>query len=58
MCYYALPTKYPLQPLLLSILQALIYFADVVESECSISLQGQSWESKKNIQQQVNNYLK
>ncbi len=51
--------KYPSQQLLISIPQALTYFADADESEDPISLQGQTWESvKKIIQQHVNNYLK
>jgi len=50
--------KYPNQQLLISIPQALTYFADAEESEDPISLKGQTWESvKEHIQQKVNNYL-
>lgn len=52
-------TKYPNQQLLISIPQALTYFADAEDSEEPISLKGQTWKSiKKQIQQKVNDYLK
>lgn len=51
--------KFPSQQLLISIPQALIYFADAEESGDPISLKGQTWESvKKIIQQKVSEYLK
>lgn len=50
--------KYPNQQLLISIPQALTYFADAEESEDPISLKGQKWaDVKKKIQQAVNTYL-
>jgi len=52
-------TKYPNQQVLISIPQALIYFADAEESEDPISLKGQTWKGvKKTIQQAVSDYLK
>jgi hypothetical protein len=52
-------TKYPNQQVLISIPQALTYYADAEESEDPISLKGQTWQSvKKAIQQAVNAYLK
>ena len=55
-CYNA---KYPNQQLLISIPQALTYFADAEDSEDPISLKGQTWKNvKKQIQQKVNDYLK
>ena len=51
--------KYPSQQLLISIPQALTYFADADDSEDPVSLKGQTWESvKKIVQQHVNDYLK
>ncbi len=51
--------KYPSQQLLISIPQAITYFADADESEDPISLKGQTWESvQKIIQSHVNEYLK
>ncbi|MGF2412035.1 nucleotidyl transferase AbiEii/AbiGii toxin family protein [Ferruginibacter sp.] len=51
--------KFPSQQLLVSIPQALTYFADAEESEDPVSLKGQTWETvKKTIQQKVNDYLK
>ncbi|MBS1512464.1 MAG: nucleotidyl transferase AbiEii/AbiGii toxin family protein [Bacteroidetes bacterium] len=51
--------KYPSQHLLISIPQALTYFADAEESEDPVSLKGQTWESvKKSIAEKVNEYLK
>ncbi len=51
--------KYPSQQLLISIPQAITYFADADESEDPISLKGQTWESvQKIIQGHVNEYLK
>jgi len=51
--------KFPNQMLLISIPQAIAYFADADESEDPISLKGQTWEEVKNfIQKQVKNYLK
>ena len=51
--------KYPNQQLLISIPQALIYFADAEESIDPVSLKGQIWKSvKKHIQQKVSDYLK
>ena len=51
-------SKYPNQQLLISIPQALTYFADAEDSEDPISLKGQTWAKvKKHIQQKVNNYL-
>lgn len=45
--------------LLISIPQALTYFADAEESEAPVSLKGQTWEGvKRFIQQHVNEYLK
>ncbi len=51
--------KYPNHQLLISIPQALTYFADAEQSEEPISLKGQNWKKvKKHIQQKVNDYLK
>jgi len=51
--------KYPNQQVLISIPQALTYFADAEESEDPISLKGQTWkEVKKTVQQAVNEFLK
>ena len=51
--------KFPQQMLLISIPNALTYFADADESEDPISLKGQTWESvKKVISQKVSDYLK
>ena len=50
--------KFPRQMLLISVLQAITYFADADESEDPISLKGQTWESvKKFIHKKVTNYL-
>jgi hypothetical protein len=51
--------KYPNQMLLISIPQALTFFADAEESEEPVSLKGQTWVSiKAQIQQKVKEYLK
>ncbi|HRO41439.1 MAG TPA: nucleotidyl transferase AbiEii/AbiGii toxin family protein [Flavipsychrobacter sp.] len=51
--------KYPKNQMLISIPQALTYFADAEESEEPVSLKGQTWEGVKHfIQQRVNEYLK
>lgn len=51
--------KYPNQMLLISIPQAITYFADAEESEEPVSLNGQTWEDvKKFISQKVSDYLK
>jgi len=51
--------KYPRQMLLISIPEALTYFADAEETEAPISLKGQTWEKvKQQIQKAVNEYLK
>lgn len=51
--------KFPRQMLLISIPQAVTYFADAEESEDPISLKGQTWEEVKSfIQQNVKAYLK
>jgi len=51
--------KYPEQRLLISIPQALTYFADAEQSEDPVSLKGQTWESVKHaIRKQVSDYLK
>ncbi|MFI5195919.1 MAG: nucleotidyl transferase AbiEii/AbiGii toxin family protein [Chitinophagales bacterium] len=51
--------KYPNQQLLISIPQALIYFADAEESEDPVSLKAQTWAKvKKHIQSKVNNFLR
>jgi hypothetical protein len=50
--------KFPRQMLLISIPQALIYFADAEESEDPVCLKGQSWEEvKRLICKKVNEYL-
>ena len=51
--------KYPNHQLLISIPQALIYFADAEESEDPVSLKEQSWINvKKTIRHKVDEYLK
>ena len=51
--------KFPNHRVLISIPQAMIYFADAEESEDPVSLKGQTWESvKKSISQKVSDYLK
>jgi hypothetical protein len=51
--------KFPSQQLLISIPQAVSYFADADESDDPISLKGQTWERvKKVIQKHVADYLK
>ena len=56
-CIEAHSKKYPSQQILISIPNALTYFADADESEDPISLKGQTWLSiKKAIQQKVNDY--
>jgi predicted nucleotidyltransferase component of viral defense system len=51
--------KYPSQQLLVSIPQAISYFADADESEAPVSLKKQTWPSvKKIIKQKVGEYLK
>ena len=58
-CIEAYDKKFPTQQLLISIPNALTYFADAEESEEPVSLQGQTWPAvKKSIQQKVNEYLK
>lgn len=58
-CIEAHSKKYPSQQILISIPNALTYFADADESEEPLSLKGQTWASvKKSIQQKVNEYLK
>lgn len=50
--------KFPNHQLLISIPQALTYFADAEQSEDPISLKGQTWNKvKKSIQQKVSHYL-
>lgn len=50
--------KYPKQILLISIPQALIYFADAEESEDPVSLNGQNWQTvKAYIEKQVRDFL-
>lgn len=50
--------KYSTQNLLITVPQAITYFADAEDSEDPISLKGQTWESvKKIIQKKVSNYL-
>jgi predicted nucleotidyltransferase component of viral defense system len=56
---HAYQQKYPNNQMLISIPQALTYFADAEESEEPVSLKGQTWEGvKRFIQQHVNEYLK
>jgi predicted nucleotidyltransferase component of viral defense system len=51
--------KYPNRQVLISIPQALTYYADAEESEDPISAKGQTWKGvKKVIQQAVGEYLK
>lgn len=51
--------KYRTQNLLITVPQALTYFADAEDSENPISLKGQTWESVKHfIQKKVSAYLK
>jgi predicted nucleotidyltransferase component of viral defense system len=51
--------KYPSSQMLISIPQALTYFAEAEESEDPVSLKGQTWTGiKKKIQKAVNDYLK
>lgn len=50
--------KYTTQNLLITVPQAMTYFADAEESEDPISLTGQTWDSiKQVIQQKVRTYL-
>ncbi len=50
--------KYSTQNLLITVPQAITYFADAEESEDPISLKGQTWQSVKQIiQKKVSNYL-
>lgn len=50
--------KFPNQILLISMPQALTYFADAEESETPMSLKGQTWENvKAHIQEKVREYL-
>jgi len=50
--------KYSTQNLLITVPQAITYFADAEESEDPISLKGQTWESVKQIiQKKVSKYL-
>ena len=58
-CIEAYFQKYSSQELLISIPDALTYFADADESEELVSLKRQTWASvKKSIQKKVNDYLK
>ena len=51
--------KYSTQNLLITVPQAIIYFADAEESEDPISLKNQTWEGvKKFINAKVSDYLK
>jgi hypothetical protein len=51
--------KFPKQMLLISIPEAITYFADAEESEDPVSLKGQTWSNvKKFIQQKVSDYLR
>jgi hypothetical protein len=51
--------KFPKQMLLISIPEALTWFADADESEDPVSLKNQTWEKvKKGIQEKVSNYLR
>lgn len=51
--------KYSTQNLLISVPQAMLYFADAEESEDPISLKNQTWEKvKKRISDKVRKYLK
>ena len=51
--------KYTTQHLLITVPQAMTYFADAEESEDPISLKGQSWESVKQfIREKVSLFLK
>jgi Nucleotidyl transferase AbiEii toxin, Type IV TA system len=51
--------KFPSQMLLISIPQAITYFADADESEEPVSLKGQTWETVKHtISQKVSDYLR
>jgi Nucleotidyl transferase AbiEii toxin, Type IV TA system len=55
----AYTAKYPSMQLIISLPNALTYFADADESEDPISLKGQTWESvQKIIKGHVNEYLK
>jgi hypothetical protein len=57
-CIDAHSRKYPSQQILISIPNALTYFADADESEEPVSLKGQTWPSvKKSIQKKVKEYL-
>ncbi len=50
--------KYITQHLLITVPQAMTYFADAEESEDPVSLKGQTWESVKHlIKKKVNDYL-
>ncbi len=50
--------KYATQNLLISVPQAITYFADAEESQDPVSLKGQSWQSvKKFIQKKVRDYI-
>lgn len=50
--------KYSTQNLLITVPQAITYFADAEESEDPVSLKGQTWESVKElIQEKVRGYL-
>ena len=50
--------KYSTQNLLITVPQAMTYFADAEESEDPISLKGQTWESVKQlIREKVSDYL-
>ena len=51
--------KYTTQHLLITVPQAMTYFADAEESEDPISLKGQTWESVKQfIREKVSLFLK
>jgi hypothetical protein len=52
-------TKFPSQMMLISIPQAITYFADAEESEDPVSLYGQTWDNIKHyLQSVVREYLK
>lgn len=51
--------KFPEQNLMITIPQAIIYFADANETQAPVSFKGQIWEKiKKEIQKKVREYLK
>ena len=51
--------KFSTQNLLITVPQAITYFADAEESEAPVSLKGQTWESVKTaIKKKISDYLK